>query len=114
MRGITPPQRDRCSPSPQAPPTALVLAENQGRQAGVQVRWLLADVLAPLGPQGEEITAQILELVENVKGSVLGGLGLAIFLYTAISTVPSTRDTWPSEATQNRMAVAPSRAAPCR
>jgi len=52
-----------------------------------QLEPYLNNVLAPLGAQGEEITARILALVDNVKGSVLGGVGLAFFLYTAISAV---------------------------
>lgn len=54
----------------------------------------LDDLLAPLGPQGERITSQVLELVDNVKGSVLGGVGLAFFLYTAISTVQKVEESF--------------------
>lgn len=59
-----------------------------------QLEPYLADLLSPLGEQGAEITAQILVLVENVKGSVLGGLGLAIFLYTAITTVQKVEESF--------------------
>ncbi len=59
-----------------------------------QLEPYLAELLAPLGEQGAEITAQILELVENVKGSVLGGVGLAIFLYTAITTVQKVEESF--------------------
>ena len=48
---------------------------------------LLFNFLAPLGSQGAEITRQIIELVDNVKGSVLGGVSLAFFMYTAVSMV---------------------------
>ena len=54
----------------------------------------LANLLAPLGPQGEQITAQVLALVDNVRGSVLGGLGLAFFLYTAISMVQKVEESF--------------------
>lgn len=54
----------------------------------------LAEVLAPLGEQGTEIANQILTLVENVKGSVLGGLGLTVFLYTAITTVQKVEESF--------------------
>ena len=47
-----------------------------------QLEPYLDNLLAPLGEQGEQITAQILSLVNNVQGSVLGGVGLAFFLYT--------------------------------
>lgn len=54
----------------------------------------LANLLAPLGDQGAQITEQILALVNNVKGSVLGGVGLAVFLYTAISTVQKVEESF--------------------
>ena len=57
-----------------------------------QLEPYLDDLLAPLGPQGERITDQVLSLVDNVKGSVLGGLGLAFFLYTAISMVQKVEE----------------------
>ena len=54
----------------------------------------LADLLSPLGAQGAEITEQILALVDNVRGSVLGGVGLAVFLYTAITTVQKVEESF--------------------
>lgn len=47
----------------------------------------LYGVLEPLGDKGVEITDQVMNLVNNVNGSVLGGIGLAFFIYTAISMV---------------------------
>lgn len=59
-----------------------------------QLEPYLYDLLAPLGAQGERITQQILALVDNVRGSVLGGLGLAFFLYTAISMVQKVEESF--------------------
>jgi membrane protein len=59
-----------------------------------QLEPYLAGLLAPLGEQGEQITNQILQLVNNVRGSVLGGLGLAFFLYTAISMVQKVEESF--------------------
>jgi len=59
-----------------------------------QLEPYLDNLLAPLGEQGEQITAQILTLVNNVQGSVLGGVGLAFFLYTAISTVKKIEESF--------------------
>ena len=47
----------------------------------------LYSFLEPLGDKSVEITDQIMTLVDNVNGSVLGGIGLAFFIYTAISMV---------------------------
>ena len=47
----------------------------------------LYGVLEPLGQKGIEITDQVMTLVNNVNGSVLGGIGLAFFIYTAVTMV---------------------------
>ncbi len=54
----------------------------------------LFDFLAPLGQQGAEITRQIIELVDNVKGGVLGGISLAFFIYTAVSMVQKMEESF--------------------
>ncbi|MBM3486351.1 MAG: YihY/virulence factor BrkB family protein, partial [Alphaproteobacteria bacterium] len=46
---------------------------------------VLATVLEPFGEKGVEITARILEFVENVKVGVLGSVGLALLIYTVVS-----------------------------
>jgi membrane protein len=48
---------------------------------------VLFEFLRPLGDQGYVLTAQIMEFVENVQGSILGTLGVAILLYTVISMI---------------------------
>ena len=54
----------------------------------------LYGVLEPLGPKGVEITDQVMRLVNNVNGSVLGGIGLAFFVYTAISMVQKIEESF--------------------
>jgi membrane protein len=54
----------------------------------------LTNLLSPLGEQGDRITTQVLTLVDNVKGSVLGGVGLLFFLYTAISMVQKVEESF--------------------
>lgn len=51
-------------------------------------------VLEPLGDKGIEITDQLMTLVDNVNGSVLGGIGLAFFVYTAISMVQKIEESF--------------------
>ncbi len=46
---------------------------------------LLQSVLAPLGPRSEELTATIIGFVDNVQGSALAGVSLALLLLTAFS-----------------------------
>ena len=54
----------------------------------------LNDFLQPLGEQGAEITRQIIEFVDNVKGGVLGGISLAFFIYTAVSMVQKMEESF--------------------
>lgn len=48
---------------------------------------LLYNFLLPLGDRGAEITTEVIALVDNVKGGLLGGISLAFFIYTALSMV---------------------------
>ena len=52
-----------------------------------QLEPYLTEVLAPLGEDGDKITKKVLELVDNVKGGVLGGVSMVILLWTVISTI---------------------------
>jgi membrane protein len=52
-----------------------------------QLQNRLYTLLEPLGDKGVEITDTLMRIVNNVNGSVLGGIGLAFFVYTAISMV---------------------------
>lgn len=55
---------------------------------------LLFKLLEPLGEQGAVITQQVIDLVDNVKGGVLGGVSLAFFIYTAISMVQKVEESF--------------------
>ena len=48
--------------------------------------------LEPLGPKGVEITNEVMALVENVNGRVLGGVALAFFIWTAVSMVQKVEE----------------------
>ncbi len=50
-----------------------------------QIRPMLLRFLAPLGEQGAEIADSIVSFIQNMNVGVLGALGLALLLYTAIS-----------------------------
>jgi membrane protein len=52
-----------------------------------QVEPMLLGFLEPLGEKGVEITARILDFIENMNVGVLGSVGLALLLYTAVSLV---------------------------
>ena len=59
-----------------------------------ELRPLLFNVLEPLGEQGVKITQDVFELVDNVRGGVLGGISLAFFIYTAISMVQKVEESF--------------------
>ena len=48
---------------------------------------VLAQALEPLGPKGQDITAQVIEFVSNIKVGVLGVVGIAGLLYTTYSLI---------------------------
>ena len=47
----------------------------------------LYTILEPLGTKGADITDQVMQVVHSVNGSVLGGIGLTFFIYTAVTMV---------------------------
>ncbi|MCP4002448.1 MAG: YihY family inner membrane protein [Gammaproteobacteria bacterium] len=47
----------------------------------------LLNVLEPLGDKGVEITHQLINVVDNVQGGLLAGVGLILLVYTAVSMI---------------------------
>jgi len=54
----------------------------------------LSVLLEPLGEQGVDITNQLMTTVNNVNGTALGAMGLAFFIYTAISMVQKIEESF--------------------
>lgn len=52
-----------------------------------RVEPVLLRFLAPLGPRANEITDRVVGFVDNIKVGVLGAVGVALLLYTAVSLV---------------------------
>jgi membrane protein len=52
-----------------------------------QIQPMLLKLLEPLGEQGAEVATRITEFIQNMNVGVLGAVGLALLLYTAISLV---------------------------
>jgi membrane protein len=52
-----------------------------------QLEPALDRLLAPLGPKADEVTQRIVGFVDNIQVEVLGALGIATFMFTAISLV---------------------------
>ena len=66
----------------------------KGSRRAQELESKLYTVLEPLGDKGVEITDKLMTLVNNVNGSVLGGIGLAFFIYTAISMVQKIEESF--------------------
>src|SRR5262245_15008187 len=60
--------------------------------AHVRLEPVLAHTLAPLGPQGAELTARVVEFVSHVNAGVLGAFGLAGLFYTALTLIEKIED----------------------
>jgi membrane protein len=57
-----------------------------------QVQPMLINLLAPLGDQGAVVAAQIGGFIEHMNVGVLGAVGLALLLYTAISLMQKVEE----------------------
>ncbi|NND47097.1 MAG: YihY/virulence factor BrkB family protein [Woeseiaceae bacterium] len=76
------------------PLLAFSFAVLKGLGVHKQLETRLYTILEPLGDKGVEITDQLMRLVTSVNGSVLGGIGLAFFIYTAISMVQKIEESF--------------------
>jgi len=52
-----------------------------------EIEPLLYQFLEPLGEKGIELTDQVIGFVDNVKGGLLGGIGLLVLVYTVVSMI---------------------------
>jgi len=57
-----------------------------------QIEPFLAQALAPLGPQGGEISRRVVEFVNNLQVGVLGTVGVGGLFLTAISLIGKIED----------------------
>jgi membrane protein len=72
----------------------LAVAFSVLKAFGVQYRLepVLARVLAPLGPQGMELSDRVVDFVSRMNVGVLGAVGLAGLFYTALSLIGKIED----------------------
>ena len=59
-----------------------------------QAEPMLREFLAPLGGKGEEVSHQIIGFIQNMNVGVLGSVGLALLLYTAVSLVQKIEESF--------------------
>jgi membrane protein len=59
-----------------------------------QIQPMLLSFLEPLGDKGIEVTRRIIQFIENMNVGVLGSVGLALLLYTAVSLVQKIEESF--------------------
>jgi len=69
------------------PLLAVSFSVMKGLGVHYQIEPLLLNLLQPLGDKGAEVSARIIDFVENIRAGVLGTLGLAFLVYTVISLI---------------------------
>jgi membrane protein len=74
----------------------LALAFSLAKGLGVHnsLEPVLRNFLAPLGPQGDALTENIITFVDNIKVGVLGSLGVALLFYTVLSMIQKVEDSF--------------------
>lgn len=76
------------------PLIALSFSVLKGFGVHDQIEPILNNLLTPLGPQGTELTDNILGYVDNVKGAALGSVGLVLLIYTVVSMVQKVEESF--------------------
>lgn len=69
------------------PLAAFAFAVLKGLGVHRDLEPLIYEFLHPIGERATELTAQFMAFVDNVRGDVLGSVGLAFLLYTVVSTI---------------------------
>lgn len=87
------------------PTVAIAFAIFRAFGYAVYVEQFLTQFLEPLGDQGTEITARLMEFVQRVNANVLGTVGFVFLVYTVISMVKKIEaafnDIWHVESSRS-------------
>jgi membrane protein len=69
------------------PLAAFAFAVLKGLGVHRDLEPLIYEFLKPVGERAAELTAQFMHFVDNVRGDLLGSVGLAFLLYTVVATI---------------------------
>ena len=53
---------------------------------------LVHDFFGPMGSAADELTARVMEFANNVRGGLVGSVGLALLIWTLIGTMKKVED----------------------
>jgi membrane protein len=59
----------------------------KGLGASSDLRFILQEFFRPMGSAADQLTESVLQFVTNMRGDLLGAIGLAFLAYTVISTI---------------------------
>jgi membrane protein len=76
------------------PLIALSFSVLKGLDYHHELEPMLFSLLEPIGEKGAELTAQIMQFVDNVRGEVLGSIGLIILIYTVYSMIQKVEESF--------------------
>jgi len=66
----------------------------KGLGARSDLQLLVYEFFRPMGAAADQLTARVMQFVENVRGGVLGSVGLAFLIYTVITTVQKVEESF--------------------
>jgi membrane protein len=69
------------------PLLVFALAVLKGIGARIDLHFVLMQFFRPLGAESNQLTDMVLQFVSNMRGDVLGSIGLIFLTYTGISTI---------------------------
>src|SRR5271166_6462268 len=59
----------------------------KGLGARGDLRFILHEFFRPLGSESAQLTESVMQFVANMRGELLGAIGLAFLVYTVIATI---------------------------
>jgi membrane protein len=76
------------------PLAAFAFAVLKGLGVHRNLEPIIYEFLSPIGERAGQLTAQFMTFVDNVRGDVLGSVGLAVLLYTVVSTIQKLEESF--------------------
>jgi membrane protein len=66
----------------------------KGLGARADLELIVYEFFRPMGSAAGELTARVMQYVENVRGGVLGSIGLAFLIYTVVTTIQKVEESF--------------------